>query len=311
MVEDLDATWSSYSETWEERPDLNLGAQVLGDEWGGPDFTDYLFETLVAPQLGPKVDVIELGCGGGKWSMRLAPRCRSLVCTDVSAAMLKRTRALLAGQGLDGNVKYVRLATGVDFAGLGDASADFVFSYDVQLHLQPQHNFSYLLDAHRVLRPGGIFMLHQIDLGSEGGAHHFLSQFGAGTWETAKRGHIYYMSEDQLVALAGMARFSVQRLVTGFPPRDSDFWPVGRERDTVAFLRRETGRYEGRDPGELRALRSGAASAPVWIVGNGRRARAVSVQQVERLGILPEAVEEVSQDQLEALPEDEPLAAWD
>ena len=79
------------------------------------------------------------------------------MCTDISPAMIDRTRANLLGRGL-GQRRY-RVLDGIDFTGVPSASADFIFSYDVLLHVQPQNVFSYLLDARRVLRDGGVFML--------------------------------------------------------------------------------------------------------------------------------------------------------
>src|SRR5262249_17276676 len=154
-------------------------------------------EELAGPYLGRSVDVLELGCGGGKYSMRLAPRSRSLTCTDISAEMIAQTRATLMTNSLDENAEYRQL-NGIDFEGIPSNSIDFVFSYDVQLHLQPQNVFSYLLDARRILRAGGIFMLHQIDLATPVGMDHFLTQYQYGTWkhdlgDPRRRGHVYFM----------------------------------------------------------------------------------------------------------------------
>ena len=78
------------------------------------------------------------------------------------------------------------------------------------LHLQPQNVFSYLRDARRILRPGGIFMVHAINLASPGGSYHFEVQYVQDTWRRPfdhphRLGHIYFMSEDQL-RRAGRAR---------------------------------------------------------------------------------------------------------
>src|SRR6516165_1973267 len=105
-IDGLRDTWSRYVSDWHADPALNLGYRILGEEWGGPAFADLVVEELAGPYLGRSVDVLELGCGGGKYSMRLAPRSRSLTCTDISAEMIAQTRATLMANSLDANAEY-------------------------------------------------------------------------------------------------------------------------------------------------------------------------------------------------------------
>jgi 2-polyprenyl-3-methyl-5-hydroxy-6-metoxy-1,4-benzoquinol methylase len=239
-IDGLHDTWSRYVSDWHADPALNLGVGTLGEEWGSPALADLVVEELAGPYLAGSVDVLELGCGGGKFSMRLAPRSGSLMCTDISDEMIGQTRATLTANGLGTNVDYRRL-NGIDFEGIPSNSIDFVFSYDVLLHLQPQNLFSYLFDARRILRAGGVFMLHQIDLTTPGGMDHFLVQYQHETWkhdlgDMRRRGHIFFMSEDQLRALAAESGFSVDRIAAGFPQAGHELSPGSRGRDLIAFL---------------------------------------------------------------------------
>jgi SAM-dependent methyltransferase len=256
-VQALNQTWSRYARDWDDRPDLNLGVRTLGEEWGGPEFAARIVSDVAAPYLGPDVEVLELGCGGGKFSAHLRERSRKLVCADISADMLARARAHV-GEGDD--IAFTQL-NGRDFTGVPDASIDFIYSYDVLLHLQPQNVFSYLRDARRVLRPGGVFMLHAINLASPGGSYHFEVQYVGDTWtrpfdDPRRLGHIYYMSEDQLRALGTLARFSVDRLITDWPPPGDPMRPVTSGRDTFGFLRREPGLREQIASGTVRLVRT-------------------------------------------------------
>src|SRR5258707_13424876 len=74
-VDALRDSWSQYPGDWKRDPRLKMGVKTLGEEWGGPEFADHVVD-LVSDYLGPNADVLELGCGGGKFSQRLAPRCR-------------------------------------------------------------------------------------------------------------------------------------------------------------------------------------------------------------------------------------------
>jgi SAM-dependent methyltransferase len=312
-VEALRATWSRYPGEWEQDADLSMGAATLGDEWGGPAFADLVIE-LVAPYLGTDVDVLELGCGGGKFSSRLAPRCRSLLCGDISAPMIDRTRSTLRGQGVDANVDY-RVLNGVDFTGVADESVDFIFSYDVQLHLQPQNVFSYMRDARRVLRDNGVFMLHQINLASEGGMDHFLDQYHFGSWRLdlyhpLRRGFVYFMSRDQMRALADAARLLTVDVIDDFPAKDSELWHATRGRDLIGFFRLMPSRLRGLDPGSARLV-STEGDAAVYVVVDGQRMAFASARQFDLAGFRNEQIEQLSPDELAALPETEPLAPWE
>jgi 2-polyprenyl-3-methyl-5-hydroxy-6-metoxy-1,4-benzoquinol methylase len=308
-VEALRDTWSRYPADWRRDPQLNLGVTTLGEEWGGAEFADFIVD-LVSPYLGPEVDVVELGCGGGKFSQRIAPRCRSLVCTDISEAMIEHARNSLHERQLDGNVAYREL-NGVDFDGIPAASADLVFSYDVLLHLQPQNVFSYMLDAARVLRDEGVLMLHQINLDSDGGMGHFLGQYAAETWKRGfddprRRGHIYFMSEDQMRVLATQAGLSVERIVS----EQGAFDGVTAGRDLIGFLRKKRSRLEVDDPDAVRLLKAPGAST-VYAVIDGRRMAFNSARQFERGRFLWDRVEEVDAEELETIPDGGALQPWE
>ena len=97
----------------------------LGDEWATPEFTARIVERFVRPYVTPAAEILEIGCGGGKYSVQLAPLCRTLVCQDVAASMLERTRARLADAR---NVRFLK-GDGLTLRPLPDASIDFVFSF--------------------------------------------------------------------------------------------------------------------------------------------------------------------------------------
>jgi SAM-dependent methyltransferase len=312
-VEALRKTWSEYPEEWESDGALSRGAQTLGDEWGGSQFADLIVE-LVAPYLGPEVDVLELGCGGGKFSTRLAPRCRSLLCGDISAEMIKHARATLKASRLESNVDFIEL-NGVDFERVADASVDFIFSYDVQLHLQPENVFSYMKDARRVLRDNGVFMLHQVNLASEGGMDHFLTQVQFGAWrcdlyDRRRRGFMYFMSGDQMRALADTARLRVEQIVDDFPAEESGLRHVTRGRDLIGFFRLMPSRLRGVEPETVRLVQA-QGDATVYAVLDGRRVAFASARQLAAAGFRMKDVELLPALALSELPESEPLSPWE
>lgn len=312
-MEALRRTWSRYPEEWDGNAALSLGAETLGEEWGGPEFADLVVD-LVDAYLGPEKDVLELGCGGGKFSGRLAPRCRSLLCTDISSEMIEHTRKTLGERGVDQNVDYA-VVNGVDFTGVPDASVDFIFSYDVQLHLQPENVFSYMKDARRVLRNEGVFMLHQVNLASEGGVDHFMNQFHYGAWkcdlyDARRRGFMYFMSGDQMRTLADATRLLIDRIVDDFPPTSSPLWHVTRGRDLIGFFKLLPSRISGMVPGSVRLLRV-RDEPTIYAVLDGERVAFASSLQFTAAGFHMERVEEVSSEALSEFPEGKPLAPWE
>jgi ubiquinone/menaquinone biosynthesis C-methylase UbiE len=286
-----------------------MGVTTLGEEWGGPEFADHVVD-LASDYLGPNADVLELGCGGGKFSQRLAPRCRSLLCTDISPAMIDHTRTSLADAGIDSRVSY-RVLNGVDFTGVASDSIDFIFSYDVFLHLQPQNVFGYLLDARRVLRENGTVMLHQINLATSGGFQHFWSQYCHGTWALGfdhpnRRGHIYFMSEDQMRMLADESGLAIERIVSDH----GEFERVTAGRDLIGFLTKRRSRLDV-GPREAVGLIQPAGSDAVYAVIDGVRYGFNSARQFERDGFEWERIRQVGEADLAALVDGGDLQPWE
>lgn len=314
-VSGLRSQWSAYPKKWKRHRYLNMDFETLGEEWGGPQFADAIVDQLVADHLGPDVDVLEIGCGGGKFSQRIAPRVRSLVCADISPAMIAQTRGELTRRGVGENVSY-QVLTGTDFTGVADNSLDFIFSYDVQLHMQPQNVFSYMKDARRVLRPGGVFMLHQIDLNSEGGLAHFIRQYEEQTWDfafdsPARLGHIYFMSADQMSALTDSAGLELEAIVDDFPGEDSPLYPVTSGRDLIGFMRATPSRLL--DAGPTTRLMRTAGDETVWaLLVDGTRAAITSARQFDRAGFSWDAIQELSDQELAEIPvASAPLQSWE
>jgi ubiquinone/menaquinone biosynthesis C-methylase UbiE len=193
--------WNEYSRSWEQQ--FGGTYQHLGDEWND-DATEqrkrdeFYFAIFADRFLRPEMTVLEVGPGGGKWSVRLAPRVKKLICLDVAQNMLDRTRARCETAGLK-NVEFV-LGNGRNFQPLADSSIDFFFSYDVFVHIALEDTFAYIREMNRVLCAGGKGSCHHATNASpqafnrieqnndwyRGGAH-TLGQFYYYTPESLRR----------------------------------------------------------------------------------------------------------------------------
>lgn len=96
-------------------------------------------------------DVLELGCGTGSTALELAPSVRTIIATDISAAMIAKAQEKLQADATT-NVTFAR-ADASD-APLGPFDAVLAFNL---LHLVEDLDAS-LAEIHRRTKPGGLFV---------------------------------------------------------------------------------------------------------------------------------------------------------
>lgn len=132
----------------------------LGEEWtASPEWKQALIDEVLLRVIPEGGTVLEIGPGGGRWSVVLAPRAERLVLVDVAQRVLDLSRERLGP--LD-TVSYV-LSSGADLPGVDDGSVDAVWSFDVFVHVAPLDQVRYLEEIARVLRPGGVAAIHHAD----------------------------------------------------------------------------------------------------------------------------------------------------
>jgi ubiquinone/menaquinone biosynthesis C-methylase UbiE len=153
--------WNGYSQHW----DRSYGSRYahLGDEWNDDGTAersrDELYFAVYAKRwLRPDMTVLEVGPGGGKWTVRIAPLVKKVIVADVAGEMLRRTRERCESLGIH-NVEYVQ-TDGQGFAPVADQSIDLFFSYDVFVHIALEDTFPYASEIARVLKPGAVSVCH-------------------------------------------------------------------------------------------------------------------------------------------------------
>jgi ubiquinone/menaquinone biosynthesis C-methylase UbiE len=115
--------------------------------------------------LSGSMDVLDFGCGTGLVTLCLQPRVRSITGADTSAGMLEVLRGKAVGQGL-ATVKTVLLDP--DRKSLPADSFDLLVSSMTMHHVEDVGTL--LHDFYRVLRPGGVLAI--ADLDTEDGSFH-------------------------------------------------------------------------------------------------------------------------------------------
>jgi ubiquinone/menaquinone biosynthesis C-methylase UbiE len=161
---------SAYKPVWNDLADTESRAKmhVIGSE-REEDFAATAIETkqILESTVCIRSDdtILEIGCGVGRVGQALAPVCRQWIGCDVSSNMLEHTRKRLQSFP---NVKLVEIS-GFDLKPIPDASVDLVYCTIVFMHLDEWDRYNYVLEARRVLRPGGRIFIDNFSLCSDEG----------------------------------------------------------------------------------------------------------------------------------------------
>ena len=165
--------WDDYAKHWDQL-DKPGQPRYLGDEWGSLQENQRLFDEFLKPWLTPQATVVEIGPGGGKYTVMTAPHVERLISIDVSSEMLRRTQERIDEEAL-ANVELIK-GNGLDLSSVPDHSADVVFSFDVFVHLAPADTYAYMREMRRILKPGGVGSLTLANILSPDGFQKFINE---------------------------------------------------------------------------------------------------------------------------------------
>ncbi len=103
--------------------------------------------------LGADATVLEIGCGTGTTALALAPSVARIFATDVSAEMIAIAQERSTAEGAE-NLKFS--VADASTAGEDETRYDAVLAFNL-LHLVGDRSEA-LAQAHRLLKPGGLFI---------------------------------------------------------------------------------------------------------------------------------------------------------
>jgi ubiquinone/menaquinone biosynthesis C-methylase UbiE len=205
--------WDRYSREWSERAP---GRTALGEEWGTDDLTARIHEKFLLPHLGPDKRVLEIGPGGGKYSVGVAPHCKELICADVSHEMLSRVKHRLEGKG----TLLTRKLDGLDLCGVDDESVDLAFAIDVFVHLDLEDIYGYLREFRRILVEGGTVVLHFASFLTADGWNLFHREADINRAQFKQMGRINLVTPEMVRRLFEKLRFEAIEIDEEIAPRD-------------------------------------------------------------------------------------------
>ncbi|MEX2121703.1 MAG: class I SAM-dependent methyltransferase [Pirellulales bacterium] len=128
-----------------------------GEEWtASAEWKDALVDSVMYRWLDPGATVLEIGPGAGRWTEALVRLASRLILVDVSARSLDVCRGRFAGVP---NIEY-HVNDGAALTAVLDEAVDFIWSFDVFVHISAETTAGYIKEFRRVLRPGGRAIIH-------------------------------------------------------------------------------------------------------------------------------------------------------
>lgn len=207
--------WNWYARRWRgdvefrrnEAEVAGTEISVLGDEWGSPEDLEEVCSEFIYPFLPADGIVGEIGSGGGRVAAKVVDRVRELYCFDISEEMLAMARAALASRP---NARFVLLREPElprELAG----QFDFIYCFDVMVHLDLHTIWRYVQELTVTLKPSGRAFLHTANLTAPGGWESFARQR-----EYRPEGH-YFVSPEIVHTLAHRAGLRIVKESTVDP----------------------------------------------------------------------------------------------
>jgi 2-polyprenyl-3-methyl-5-hydroxy-6-metoxy-1,4-benzoquinol methylase len=162
LIHDLDnsldisseQTKESFGFQWDQ---LSSGEYMLSDPWFKNSVERIICEeeTRVKKEWFEGKNVLDAGCGGGRWSYGLAKLGALVTAVDINDSALYRTREALEGMGTSHNFIKSPLESLDEY--LGDEKFDLVWSWGVVHHCK-SFNKSFEQLCNRVKEGGMIYL---------------------------------------------------------------------------------------------------------------------------------------------------------
>jgi|GEM_PF-615512 len=138
-------TWQSWD--WESG----------GEEWTvSPEWKQSLIKEVMLKYIQPGKTVLEIGPGAGRWTESLQKIARLLILVDLSDKCIELCKQRFCHCD---NVQYfVNDGSRLDF--IPDETVDFIWSFDVFVHINPSDTEKYIKEFSRILVKGGRGIIH-------------------------------------------------------------------------------------------------------------------------------------------------------
>jgi SAM-dependent methyltransferase len=134
-----------------------------GEEWTlSPEWKTSVVKTFIDPYYTNCGALLEIGPGAGRWTEYLITKTNKLIGVDISQA------CVTACQNRFPSAEF-ELGNGKDIAMIPRGSIDAIWSFDVFVHINGAEFLSYVREFRRVLKPGGLIIIHHGSVGGSNG----------------------------------------------------------------------------------------------------------------------------------------------
>lgn len=235
--------WDEYARWWnaeEKRSSHKIPPshrlEFLGGEWSGEgsrenatnyglppaitaDFSGHVDVAFLSPHLPNESACIgmEIGPGGGRFTRLLLDRCALLHAVEPSAAMGEHMQRRFPGE----RRLVLHHNDGLTLPDLEPGSLDFCVSIDVFVHFEPRRVYHHLRQLARLLREGGIGIIHHANTLSEIGFRQFELDLDQNLVERTRFGAFGVMCPELMAAYVNSVGLKVVRIDTTTIPRDA------------------------------------------------------------------------------------------
>lgn len=153
-VEQNKKIWNSYNwlcggEEWTE--DAYKYRKIDPNLWKTSLINEMIFKYIEKGTM-----ILEIGPGAGRWTEILLKLADRLILADITEKCLDICQKKFS---INSNIKYCLIQN----QGLGDiesSSVDYIWSYDVFVHINPTDTERYVRDFQRILKAGALGIIH-------------------------------------------------------------------------------------------------------------------------------------------------------
>ena len=180
--------WNARAQSWDHGAGNN------------PGLVKVVERVIAEAQPSAGMTVIDIGCGSGQLTLRVAPLVERIVGVDISKAMIDLLEHNAAEAGLT-NVEGIAMA--LEHLEIEEASVDLVISNYVLHHLRDRDKAAAVVAAARWLKPGGRLVIGDMMFGRGANARDreiisskvtlMLRKGPAGWWRIAKNASRYLL----------------------------------------------------------------------------------------------------------------------
>jgi SAM-dependent methyltransferase len=219
--------WDRYVKTWHQG-EQGSGLDWPGDEWGTPQYWDWLYEQLFLPSgVQGWERALEIGPGSGKYTLKvMADSAASLRAYDVSPQFLAVCEERCQDQLAEGRLSLHLLDSDRADQMLSELTEcgwkrrlDGFFSIDAMVHVDLQDLIVYLLTAGAVLKPGGSLILTVANATTEIGFKKLVEDI-AFYYRNDVPGKFEWISPEIVESMLPRLGFRLERIITdGADPR--------------------------------------------------------------------------------------------